>query len=218
MFLYWTTLVMGILLIIYALKKVGKEKKQSNLEENNNKKNKLLVSEVIEELHENTENIMEKFSEREGKLENLLEQADRKIEELNYELEKKPIVYTKTDALDAALNNKNKANKVYNNMDKSIKVENEMINENDETINQDEAKNSNYNNNDDYNTDDYYNDDNVLPFPSYQRKYPEIKELYKKGFSITEIAKQTNKDKGEVQLILNLINKDEESNDNEVGC
>ncbi|UMZ73391.1 DUF6115 domain-containing protein [Natranaerofaba carboxydovora] len=210
MFLYWTTLVIGILLIIYALIKVGKEKKQSNSEEDTNKKNKLLVSEVIEELHENTENIMEKFSEREEKLETLLEQADRKIEELNYELEKKPIIYTKTDVFDATLNNKSKANKAYNNnnTDKSIEVDGKTINEGDETVNQDEAKVSN----------DYSNEDNVLPFPSYQRKYPEIKELYKKGFSITEIAKQTGKDKGEVQLILNLINKDEESNNNEMGC
>ena len=185
--LYWITLIFGILLVVISLLRLGRV--GNNVEHNSTQKDKLennsrvLLAEVIEELHDNTERIVERFSKREKKLEMLLDQADRKIEELNYQLQKRPLtVQTKQQ------NN-----------------EMEFDKEEKQDLETEEVKN-------------VQEDGKVLNFPAYPQMYSEIKNLYKAGNNITQIAKHTGKTKGEIQLILNLVEKSEELNENGMGC
>lgn len=186
MLLYWLTLLMGIILIIVSLIKVNREKEdevsnnKASSAPNKNKSSQLgknsnyLIAEIIEELHENTEKIVERYSKREKKMEMLLEQADKKIDELNYQLKN----YSTPQIIE--YDEKKQASYYINNEKK----------------------------------EDY---GNILPFPSYDEKYSQVKNLFNKGYNVTEIARETGKKKGEVQLILKLIQKSEELNNEGMG-
>lgn len=217
-FFIWLTLFIGIMLVVYALIKVGRQKDQGNTAKNKVSDNsKLLLSEVIEELHENTENMVEMFSKREEKLESLLEKADEKIEELEKQVDNADKVEFLRGQEEIRTSDP-EAKTTYTRGYKGAYVKSIASMKGEEDTNKEDENKAEKAENYETEADSGANSSKILNFPSYQDKYSEIKEMFKKGYDVTKIAKKTGKDKGEVQLILNLIKKSEESENDELGC